>query len=67
MFCSKCGKENKDDAGFCNHCGAKVKQIPKVESTDKTSNTRKILWTLGIIVLTVVALAMIISRLYLRH
>ena len=24
MFCSKCGKQNQDDAAFCNSCGAKI-------------------------------------------
>jgi DNA-directed RNA polymerase subunit RPC12/RpoP len=24
MYCSKCGKENEDDAEFCKHCGAKI-------------------------------------------
>src|ERR1700684_3004346 len=24
MFCSKCGKENADDATFCGGCGAKI-------------------------------------------
>lgn len=25
MFCQKCGKENSDDAAFCNSCGASLK------------------------------------------
>jgi hypothetical protein len=25
MFCSKCGKENDEDAEFCKHCGSKIK------------------------------------------
>ena len=24
MFCTKCGKENQDDAVFCNSCGTKI-------------------------------------------
>jgi len=24
MFCQKCGKENSDDAAFCNSCGANL-------------------------------------------
>jgi len=29
VFCPKCGKENPDDAEFCNHCGYKLSEIPK--------------------------------------
>lgn len=27
MFCQKCGTENKDDATFCNKCGADLRKI----------------------------------------
>jgi predicted nucleic acid-binding Zn ribbon protein len=29
MFCSKCGKENPDDAGFCSTCGSALNSIPE--------------------------------------
>jgi|SRR5208283_225954 len=32
MFCQKCGKENSDDATFCNSCGANLTK--KLTSTD---------------------------------
>ncbi len=34
MYCSKCGKENKDTNIYCNHCGEKLKK-----DTTKTNNT----------------------------
>jgi DNA-directed RNA polymerase subunit RPC12/RpoP len=41
MFCSKCGKENEDDAEFCKHCGAKIavegkKPEDQVRPTEET-------------------------------
>ena len=35
MFCSKCGKENADGAGFCGSCGAPLK---REEATSTPSN-----------------------------
>ena len=29
MFCSKCGKEIKDEDKFCTYCGQKLKKIQK--------------------------------------
>jgi len=32
MFCTKCGKQNQDDAVFCSSCGAKIgSQGPSIE------------------------------------
>ena len=28
MFCQKCGKENSNDAAFCNSCGADLRRAP---------------------------------------
>lgn len=41
MYCSKCGKENEDDAEFCKHCGAKIgaegeKPETQAESLEET-------------------------------
>ncbi|NQT72591.1 MAG: DUF4870 domain-containing protein [Chloroflexi bacterium] len=30
MFCSKCGEENLDNAGFCKKCGAPLKPTSKL-------------------------------------
>lgn len=32
MFCKKCGKEISNDAVFCPHCGAKLKEEASVEA-----------------------------------
>jgi hypothetical protein len=37
MFCQKCGKENADDAAFCNSCGANLK--PTVTTQNNPSST----------------------------
>lgn len=34
MFCSKCGKEIADDAGFCQYCGEKIDK----ENTSQQNN-----------------------------
>lgn len=48
MFCQKCGKEIKDNAKFCNYCGAEQSTKENGMSTEKiqvdeTGNTEKIL------------------------
>ena len=36
MFCSKCGKEIKDEAAFCPYCGAKTtEETTKEKATDE--------------------------------
>ena len=34
MFCPKCGKENSDDAKFCQECGFEIEGIIKPVSSD---------------------------------
>ena len=34
IYCSKCGKKNKDDTKFCIYCGTPL----KVDKKDKTSD-----------------------------
>ncbi len=29
VYCSKCGKNNEDDAEYCNQCGASLTQSKK--------------------------------------
>ena len=36
MFCTKCGRENKDDDGFCTHCGAALSK-QGAPTTEKAS------------------------------
>lgn len=37
MYCSKCGKENPDDAVYCSECGEKIRRIPE----DKVKTLKK--------------------------
>ena len=45
MYCEKCGKEIRDDALFCGHCGAKVGEVgiinnsPNLNVIDNTSQS----------------------------
>jgi hypothetical protein len=36
MFCQKCGKENSDDAIFCDSCGAAINPMPESQISSKT-------------------------------
>ena len=40
MFCAKCGKENKDDAGFCIYCGAGLAQKVAVGTEQESPKTQ---------------------------
>ena len=40
--CSKCGKENVDEAIFCSDCGTKLDNGPSALSTDiETDDSKK--------------------------
>ncbi len=67
MFCSKCGKDNKDDTQFCSSCGAPLKVEGAAVEAGGTGSQRKNkgksekkkrkwwLWTIiGIIVVIIV-------------
>ena len=44
MYCTKCGKQNEDNARFCAFCGAPLKQGGNTENTepaDGQGNVRK--------------------------
>jgi len=60
MFCTKCGRENKDDASFCIQCGAGLVQKTTVEIKEKPSKTKKTFYTCGIIAAVLVILAIVI-------
>ena len=51
MFCSKCGKEIKDEDKFCTYCGQKVEENTKKEK--KPSSNRKKLMIIAIIVMII--------------
>ena len=51
MFCSKCGKEIKDEDKFCTYCGQKVEENTKKEK--KPSSNRKKLMIIAIIVIAI--------------
>ncbi len=38
MFCSKCGKENNDNAEFCFSCGSRLNQLAN-ETKNTTANS----------------------------
>lgn len=39
-FCSKCGKEVRDDAEICIHCGCRIKSEPIISSSDSKNAVR---------------------------
>ena len=44
MYCEKCGKEIRDDALFCGHCGAKVGEVGVINNSPNLNvidNTRQ--------------------------
>jgi len=45
MFCQKCGKENSDDAAFCNSCGTNLtkKSAPNAEYLQSKENEVRLL------------------------
>ncbi len=60
MFCSKCGRENKDDANFCQHCGARLGQSITVQVSEKTPRTGRVFWIVGIIAAVLVIFAIVV-------
>lgn len=64
MFCPKCGKENKKNAGFCEFCGTKIKEEVKV-STPKKKATKKVDKKTKTIIIVVIALLVILIGGYL--
>lgn len=55
MFCSKCGKENADDAKFCSSCGGSLSEINNAQSLPKKMKL-KIRWGIFVAVIMVVSL-----------
>jgi ferredoxin len=57
MFCTRCGKENRDDASFCVQCGASLGQISGVQLPKKPPGIKRTLWIIGIAVFVVALVA----------
>jgi zinc-ribbon domain len=57
MFCTRCGKENRDDASFCTLCGASLTQTPAVPVVVSPPRPAKAWWIAG----TVLAVIVIVS------
>lgn len=55
MFCTKCGKENKDDSSFCAYCGASLGQKTR-------SNTAKYFGSLLLIALMVIGIVLLVEH-----
>jgi len=66
MYCNACGKENPDDAEFCNHCGADLAnvgtfKIKPVGMDKKWTPTLKIIVGIVVIIIIVAIAAVIIG------
>ena len=59
MFCQKCGNELKDDATFCNKCGAKVDSANHNISVSQESNKKPSPMMIGIIVVAVLLILIV--------
>ncbi len=56
IFCPECGTKNKDDAKFCEKCGASIERIDKYKKKiEKTSGSNKSKILIAIIIAAVVA------------
>lgn len=42
MYCSKCGKELKEDARFCDGCGTKIGETELKTTQEQTNNKKEI-------------------------
>ncbi len=67
MYCKNCGSKNEENAVFCSACGkgvseAEVKQYP--ESNSKASSIKKILGSVGAVVVFVIAFVVVRSLSY---
>ncbi|MBN2098657.1 MAG: zinc ribbon domain-containing protein [Dehalococcoidia bacterium] len=60
MFCTKCGRPNRDDANYCAYCGANVGQLQPSPTAAPQPGIGRTLWIAGIAAL-VIFLGMVIS------
>lgn len=61
MFCTRCGKENRDDTGFCTLCGTSLGQVPGAPLQERPSNGGKAWWIAGAVVALVLAVTIVAS------
>jgi hypothetical protein len=61
MFCTRCGKENRDDANFCALCGTSMRQAPGAPVPQTPSGSRKAWWIAGAVALFVLAVTIMAS------
>ena len=60
MFCTRCGKGNRDDASFCTLCGASLGQAPGALVLERPSSTKRIRW-IACVIAFLVALVIVTS------
>ena len=61
MFCTRCGKENRDDANFCALCGTSLGQAPPALVPERPSTGGKAWWIAGGVVALVFAVTIMAS------
>ena len=65
MFCTKCGKENKDDDRFCIHCGAALSK-QGAPTTEKAS--RGLFWQrFALVAVTALIIIAVLLATFLSH
>lgn len=63
MTCPKCGKEIRDGAKFCGHCGAKISGTPApAPAPAKTGSRRVLLLVLALVLVLLAAAAFVFFR-----
>ncbi len=77
MFCSKCGKEIKDESKFCCHCGAKIveqwseeqaqaEKTTDEKKTDSQNKNQKKFMIIGIVSLSFLLVVVMIIGFYIK-
>jgi hypothetical protein len=61
MFCTRCGKENRDDASFCTLCGTGLVQTSAAAVPERPSTGGKAWWIAGAVVAIIVAVTIVVS------
>jgi hypothetical protein len=60
MFCQKCGKDNRDDANFCNGCGFAMNDFP-ISNQPKTSSVKNDWWVYRLFKNAVIVVGMVFT------
>lgn len=61
MFCTRCGKENRDDAHFCALCGTGLVQVPAAPVPERPASAAKAWWIAGGVSAFVVVVTIMVS------